>query len=142
MSPSLRIVVPSHDLLAGYVAALQCGWSPDTTRPQASAEELAKICGVIGLRWQPGTSELPPYVMGHIGYSVVPWKRRRGYATRALAQARREGLTYVTITTDPGNAPSQRVIEANGGGVPERFLKPAQYGGQPGLRYRVPTPAA
>ena len=23
-----------------------------------------------------------PYVHGHIGYAVVPWKRRRGYATR------------------------------------------------------------
>ena len=33
------------------------------------------FCGSIGFRWQPGTSALPAYCLGHIGYSVVPWKR-------------------------------------------------------------------
>ena len=32
-----------------------------------------------------GSDDLPPHVLGHIGYAVVPWKRRLGYATRALA---------------------------------------------------------
>ena len=36
------------------------------------------FCGSIGLRWQPGTGALPPHVLGHIGYAVVPWKRGRG----------------------------------------------------------------
>src|SRR5207342_659181 len=62
-----------------------------------------EFCGSIGLRWQPGTTELPPHCLGHIGYAVVPWKRGRGYATRALRellpQAKREGLRYVEITT-------------------------------------------
>ena len=53
------------------------------------------------------------------GYSVVPWKRRRGYASAALAQmlghARAEGLDYVHVTTIPENAASQRVIAKNGG---------------------------
>lgn len=190
MSPAFELAMPSRALLAGYVAALEAGWSPDTTRPEAADEELAKIaedadaflrrqvdreaqggpvtlpdgsqvprlpgyrlwmsdgefCGVIGFRWQPGTVELPPHVMGHIGYSVVPWKRRRGYATRALglmlAHARAEGLPHVVITTDLANAASRRVIEANGGGVPERFVKPPQYGGATALRYRVPTAPA
>jgi len=44
------------------------------------------FCGSIGFRWQPGTAELPTYVLGHIGYAVAPWKRRHGYATRALFQ--------------------------------------------------------
>src|SRR5690242_12260572 len=43
-----------------------------------------EFCGSIGFRWQPGTTDLPAHVLGHIGYAVVPWKQRRGYATRAL----------------------------------------------------------
>jgi predicted acetyltransferase len=72
------------------------------------------FCGSIGFRWQSGTEALPVHVLGHIGYTVVPWKRRRGYATRALslmlAEARREGLAWVELTTDIDNEPSQKVI--------------------------------
>ncbi|MFL5607644.1 MAG: GNAT family N-acetyltransferase [Gemmatimonadaceae bacterium] len=100
-----------------------------------------EFCGSIGLRWQPGTAELPPYCLGHIGYSVVPWKRRLGYATQALAdilpEARLVGLPYVELTTDASNVGSQRVIEANGGRVVERFTKPASYGGAESLRFRI-----
>lgn len=183
-----ELVVPSRALLAGYQAALRQGWSPDTMRPQAAEEELARIaadadgflagcidrearggpvtlpdgsqvprlpgyrlwisdgefCGSIGLRWVPGSTELPPHVLGHIGYAVVPWKRNRGYATRALAamlrRAREEGLPEVIITTDVDNVASQRVIEANGGTSPERFVRGPQYGHSEGLRYRVHTP--
>jgi predicted acetyltransferase len=101
-----------------------------------------EFCGVIGFRWQPGTEELPPHCLGHIGYAVVPYKRCRGYATQALAQtlplARAEGLKYVELTTDPDNIPSQRTIERNGGILHERFTKPPQFGGKSGLRYRIP----
>lgn len=100
-----------------------------------------EFCGEIGFRWQPGTTELPPYCLGHIGYSVVPWKRRQGYATRALAlllpDAKLQGLPYVELTTDADNLPSQRVISANGGKVVERFNKPADYGGAESLRFRI-----
>jgi predicted acetyltransferase len=101
-----------------------------------------EFCGSIGFRWQPGTSELPPYILGHIGYAVVPWKEGRGYAKAALGQmlarARKEGLTYVEITTDPDNVASQRVIESNGGKLVEHFKKPPQYGDKDGLRFRIP----
>jgi predicted acetyltransferase len=100
-----------------------------------------EFCGIIGLRWQPGTTALPAHVLGHIGYSVVPWKRQLGYATRALAlmlgRARDEGLEYVELTTDPDNVPSQRTIVANGGVLVERFRRPPAYGETESLRYRI-----
>jgi predicted acetyltransferase len=30
-----------------------------------------EFCGSIQFRWQPGTPDLPPTCLGHIGYSVV-----------------------------------------------------------------------
>jgi predicted acetyltransferase len=99
------------------------------------------FAGTIGLRWMYGGLPLPPHVLGHIGYSVVAWKQRLGYATQALGAmlelARERGLQMVEITTDPGNLASQRVIEANGGVLVGRFDKGAPYGNQPGLRFKI-----
>src|SRR5262245_55599051 len=100
-----------------------------------------EFCGAIGFRWQPGTPALPPHCLGHIGYSVVEWKRRRGYATRALGlflrEVRTEGLPYVEITATANNIPSQRVIEANGGQLFERFRTSQAHGGDESVRFRV-----
>lgn len=80
-----------------------------------------EICGSINFRHQPGTEELPAYCSGHVGYSVAPWKRRRGIATAALAlmldevRAAGTGLRRVLVTCDEDNHPSRRVIERNGG---------------------------
>lgn len=97
--------------------------------------------GSIGFRWQPGTAALPPHVLGHIGYAVVPWKRRRGYATEALRlmldEARAVGLPYVEITAKPGNPASHKVILTNGGKLVERFFEDAAYGGAESLRFRI-----
>jgi predicted acetyltransferase len=77
------------------------------------------FCGAINLRFVPGTEDLPAHVSGHVGYAVVPWKQRRGYATRALGMvlpvARGIGLRRVLVTCDEGNAASRKVILANGG---------------------------
>jgi predicted acetyltransferase len=139
---------------AGFVAGLvdREGTGPPIVLPDGStARRLpgyrrwlwdGEFCGSISFRWQPGTTDLPPHCLGHIGYSVVPWKRGRGYATLALKsilpEARAEGLAFVELTTDLSNLASQRVIEANGGALFERFTKPAQYGGAEALRYRIP----
>jgi predicted acetyltransferase len=100
-----------------------------------------EFCGSIGFRWQRGTEALPPHCLGHIGYTVVPWKQRRGYATQALREmlqdARVEGLRYVEIATALTNIASQRVIEANGGILVEEFITLAALGSVRERRYRV-----
>lgn len=100
-----------------------------------------EFCGSIGLRWSRGTNTLPDYCLGHIGYSVVPWKSGRGYAKEALRllllDAPAEGLGYVEITTSPENLASQRVIQANGGVLVEEFVKSPGLGGTPELRFRI-----
>ena len=56
---------------------------------------------------------------GHIGYDIRPSRRRLGYGMCALAlalkKAKELGLTRVLLTTDSINAPSRKIIEANGG---------------------------
>lgn len=100
-----------------------------------------EFAGSIGFRWQRGTTALPPYCLGHIGYSVVPWRQRRGYATAALIamleEARLLKMAYVELTADPDNLPSQKVILAAGGKLHERFTKPPQFGSKPCLRFRI-----
>jgi predicted acetyltransferase len=99
------------------------------------------FCGSIGFRWRPGTEDLPPHVLGHIGYAVTPWKQGRGCATQALAlilpEVWAQGMAYVELTTEPDNLPSQRVILSNGGRLVGRFHKPESYGGGETLRFRI-----
>lgn len=56
---------------------------------------------------------------GHIGYSVRPSERQKGYAKKMLKMAlplcKRLGLNKVLITCDDGNIGSEKTILANGG---------------------------
>ncbi len=98
-------------------------------------------CGAISLRWQPGTTDLPPYCLGHVGYAVVPWKRRRGYATQALAGmldvARSAGLPFVDLVTDTQNLASQSVALANGAVLVREFVAPEAQGGFEARLFRI-----
>ncbi len=100
-----------------------------------------EFCGSIGFRWEHGTAELPAGVLGHIGFGVVPWKRRRGIGTAALAlmlvEARTRGLPFVELTTTPDNTASRRIIEVNGGVLVGQFQKDGAYGGGEALRFRI-----
>jgi len=75
------------------------------------------ILGILQLR-----HALTPFLEaegGHIGYSVRPSERGKGYASRMLAmaldEARRVGLRRVLITCDRRNVASARVIRKNAG---------------------------
>ena len=99
------------------------------------------FCGSIGFRWQNGTADLPSYVLGHVGFGVIPSKRGRGYAAKAilalLPDARALGLAHVDMTTTPDNIASQRTIERAGGHLVGSFVKDSVYGEDKGLLYRI-----
>jgi len=119
---------------------------PDgTTRPRLPGYFLwawdGEFSGSFSFRWLNGTSKLPDYCLGHIGYSIVPWKQRRGYATAGLGlvlnQARQRGLDSVEITTQADNLTSQKVIRANGGTLIGPRHKIAAHGGAEELLFRI-----
>lgn len=76
-----------------------------------------KVVGMI--RYQYSLSDFIEKYSGHIGYSVRPSERRKGYAERMLADClklcRADGLKRVLVTCDPQNEGSRRTILANGG---------------------------
>ena len=80
-------------------------------------EEDRKIVGMIDVRhFQNGYLEK---YGGHIGYSVAPDERRKGYAAlmlkMALSECRKLGMKQVLITCVSGNEGSRRTILKNGG---------------------------
>lgn len=77
-----------------------------------------KMVGVIELRHHIDHPVLGVWG-GHVGYSVHPDERRKGYGKEMLRQGleycRLRGLDSVLITCDIDNTASERTILANGG---------------------------
>ena len=80
-------------------------------------EEDRKIVGMIDIRHC--LSEYLEKFGGHIGYSVAPSKRFKGYATQMLKATlpvcKELGIDKVLITCIKGNEGSKRTILNNGG---------------------------
>jgi predicted acetyltransferase len=83
---------------------------------------------------------------GHIGYSVAPGFRGRGYAVRAVRLvaplAKANGLSRLWITCAPDNAASIRVLEKLGARYVETIGLPPEYktnadGARQKRRYRL-----
>jgi predicted acetyltransferase len=118
-----------EDLEDPEAFALMARWAagqkePDAERPAGyvPCTELwmvveGEYVGRISLRHE--LTELLLTWGGHIGYSVRPSARRRGYATRALELmlpvAADLGIDPVLVTCDTDNDGSRRTIEKNGG---------------------------
>lgn len=88
-----------------------------TTYFLAVRESDSKVVGMLNLRHY--FNEYYEKYAGHIGYSVRPSERRRGYAKEMLRQAlpycKKIGLDRVLVTCEPDNPGSRRTILANGG---------------------------
>lgn len=84
----------------------------------AVRESDNKIVGMIDLRHHLNNPVLSLWG-GHIGYSVRPSERRKGYAKEMLGlvleKARERGIEKVLITCHPRNDGSRKTILANGG---------------------------
>ncbi|MED1113360.1 GNAT family N-acetyltransferase [Bacillus paramycoides] len=79
--------------------------------------ENGKLIGFVNIRHR-----LNPELLlesGHIGYSIHPDERRKGYATKqlqlSLAEAKKLGLKKVLITCDKANVGSAKTIQKVGG---------------------------
>ena len=80
-------------------------------------EEDNKVVGIIDIRHS--LSDFLYNFGGHIGYSVLPEERRKGYAKEmlrlALLEAKKIGIKRALITCDKENIASSKTIKANGG---------------------------
>lgn len=80
-------------------------------------EEDNKIVGMIQIRHY--LNDYLEKFGGHIGYSVAPSERRKGYASlmlkTALPECKRLGIDKVLITCIKTNIGSRKTILANGG---------------------------
>lgn len=98
------------------------GWVPASTYWLISG---GHIVGTCSLRHR--LNDFLKNFGGHIGYSVRPSERRKGYATimvsLVLEKAKVLGIKRVLITCDDDNIASARVIEKNGGKLADKIKR-------------------
>ena len=91
-------------------------------------ESDEKIVGVIQIRHY--FNEFLEKYAGHIGYSVCPSERRKGYATQmlklVLPKCRQLGINKVLISCIEGNEGSRRTILKNGGVYESTVFEPGK----------------
>ena len=109
---------------------------PETTPPQLVPstqyiyvrESDSKVVGVIQIRHC--FNEFLEKYAGHIGYSVCPTERRKGYATQmlrlVLPACKGLGLDRVLISCVEGNEGSKRTILRNGGVYESTVYEPGE----------------
>ena len=109
---------------------------PETSPPQLVPstqyiyvrESVSKVVGVIQIRHC--FNEFLEKYAGHIGYSVCPTERRKGYATQmlrlALPECKALGLDRVLISCVEGNEGSKRTILRNGGVYESTVFEPGE----------------
>ena len=87
-------------------------------------EDDSKIVGIINIRL--ALNDFLRSYGGHIGYSIRPTERRRGYGTRMLSEALEVckiiGLNRLILTCDKENPASANVIRSNGGILEAEYI--------------------
>ena len=114
---------------ADWLTILESNRTAETANPKFGVSEtfLAEneendLVGIINIRY-----ELTPFYRdsGHIGYSVVPQHRRKGYATEMLQSvlklAKQRGMTEVMLVCLADNTASKKTILRCGGEPAQRF---------------------
>ncbi len=117
-----------------WIASCEAGKHPETAPPGRVPatqylfvrEADRKVVGMLDIRHC--FNDFLRQYGGHIGYSVAPSERRRGYATQmlrmALPKCRALGIDRVLITCVRGNEGSRRTILNNGGHYESTVYEP------------------
>lgn len=100
-------------------------------------EADSRVVGMVNIR--PVNSEFIVTEAGHVGYSVRPTERRRGYATFMLREAvkvcRMAGIRDVIVGCEAGNIASAGTIMKCGGVLDAEFY--SERFGEVIQRYRI-----